>query len=287
MEPMSPVEDGVVVVIPAQRAGAILRGQLDALSRQLDAPSFSIVIVLADGGDAGRRVVADFEGSLSMEVVEAPMRGAASARNAGAANSSATVVLFCDADDKVGPSWVRCMASETLVSGIAGGPIVVDRGATPPWAWPFYSGFEGSARQMFYGRIPFVMSASMGIRRDLFQSVGGFDESFPGSGGEEVDLCLRLADTPLGLVADPEAAISYLPRSDFRGVLKQRMGYSRGAARIVLEHDLDGIGAVKDTDWTLLASTSRSLRRLAITGCSFVALRREMWRLQRSRSTDH
>ena len=282
---MSPDEAGVVVVIPAQRAGEILRGQLDALVRQHDAPSFSVVIVVADGGDPGRTVVADFEGMLSVEIVEAPMRGAASARNAGAANSMAAVVLFCDADDRVGTGWVKHMAAQTMVSGIAGGPIVVDRDATPAWAWPFYSGFEGSPRQLFYGRIPFVMSASMGVRRDLFESVSGFDESFPGSGGEEVDLCIRLAGTPIGIVVDPDAAITYLPRPDFRGVLKQRMGYSRGAARIILEHDLDGIGSVTDTDWALLASASRSLRRLTITACSFVALRREMWRLQRSRST--
>jgi GT2 family glycosyltransferase len=282
---MSPDEAGVVVVIPAQQAGEVLRRQLDALTRQKDAPSFSVVVVMAEDGDPGRRVVADFEGVLSTVIVEAPMKGAASARNAGAANSMASIILFCDADDRVGTSWVKHMAAQTLASGIAGGPIIVDRGATPAWAWPFYLGFERSPLQKFYGSIPFVMSASMGIRRDLFKSADGFDESFPGSGGEEVDLCIRLAGTPFGIVVDRDAAVSYLPRPNFRSVLKQRMGYSRGAARIIVEHDLDGIGSVMDTDWTQLASTSRSLRRLAITACSFLALRREMRRLQRSRTT--
>ena len=275
------------VVIPAQRAGALLARQLDALCAQKDAPAFAVVVVL-DLDDPGKGLVESYRDRLSVSWVERPMRGAAAARNSGAVGCTGSILLFCDADDVVGPGWVRLMSEQVARDGVAGSPMRVEWELCPRWARPYYEEMDRSSLHSFYGVAPFVVSASLGIDRSLFEVAGGFDESFLGAGGEEVELCLRLlrlgeedgvrGSVTFGLADDDSAIVRYRPRSTFRSIARQRAGYSRGAARVISKHEISGIGTVASTDRDLLRSTARSPRRLAVTAWSFLALRRALRR---------
>lgn len=277
----------IVVVIPAQRAGDLLARQLDALVAQVDGPVFAVMVVL-DLDDPGAMLIESYRDRLSIASVERPMRGAAAARNSGAAASDGSILLFCDADDVVGPGWVRLMAAQVNQSGVAGSLMRVEWEICPRWARPYYEEMDRSSLHTFYGVAPFVVSASLGIDRSLFEAAGGFDESFLGAGGEEVDLCLRLLQlceeddvqrfVEFGLVDDESAIVRYRPRTTFRSIARQRAGYSRGAARVITKHKIEGIGTVASTDRALLRSTARSPRRLMVTAWSFLALRRALRR---------
>ena len=276
----------VAVVVPAQRAGALLARQLDALVAQTAAPPFSVVVVL-DTDDPGAGLVESYRDRLQLSTVAGPMRGAAAARNAGAAACHESVLLFCDADDAVGPGWVGAMAAEVPRSGLCGSGMRVEWEACPRWARPFYAPNDRSSVDLFYGVVPFVLSASLGIERALFEAVGGFDETFPGAGGEEVDMCLRLselrgADSPIGTVEEDAAIVLYRPRSTFRSIARQRVGYARGTGLLVTKHELGGIGTVASTDPRYTLRMARSLRRLMILMRSFVVMRRAMRRPRRT-----
>lgn len=279
------VDPAVVVVLPAQRAGELLSRQLEALASQREVPRFEVVVVL-DVDDPGVALVESFGDRLRLVTLSVPMRGAAAARNAGVAATRAPVVLFCDADDVVGPRWVRSMADEVGRTGLCGSPMRVEWEVCPTWARPIYQSNDVASVDLFHEVVPFVLSASMGIDRSLFDAVGGFDESFPGAGGEEVDLCLRVAalrgeEAPIGLVDDVDATVRYRPRSTFRSISRQRAGYSRGTALLVVKHDLGGIGTVSSIDRRRLWAMARSPRRLMVMARSFVALR---WTLRARRS---
>jgi len=289
-----PSSTSVAVVVPAQRAGPLLERQLEALAAQ-DGPSPFTVVVVLDVDDPGRSLVDSYRDRLQLQVVAVPRRGAAAARNAGAAACGHDVLLFCDADDAVGPGWVRAMAAEVARSGLCGSPMRVEWDVCPSWARPFYAPDDAASVEEFHGVVPFVVSASLGISRELFDAVGGFDESFPGAGGEEVDLSLRLASVrgdahTIGLADDPDATVNYRPRSTFRSIARQRAGYARGTARLVVTHDLGDIGSVASIDRPRLLRFARSPRRLLVLAWSFVALRRALRRqrrLGRSESGPH
>jgi|688.fasta_scaffold69513_3 glycosyltransferase involved in cell wall biosynthesis len=279
----------VSVVVPAQRAGALLARQLDALASQQHAPAFNVLVVL-DIDDPGAALVATYRDRLSVSSIEAPMRGAAFARNLGAAGSDGSILLFCDADDVVGPGWVREMSAEVERTGICGSAMRIEWENCPKWASPFYEPLNHSSLQVFYDVAEFVVSASLGIDRSLFDAVGGFDESFSAAGGEEVDLCIRVAkhrshdselsESSFGEASDDSAIVSYLPRSTFRSIARQRAGYSRGAARVIVKHQIEAVGTVGSIDRKRLISHSRSLRWLLVSAWSFVVLRRELRRLR-------
>lgn len=279
----------VSVVVPAQRAGALLVRQLDALAAQQNAPAFTVLVVL-DIDDPGAALVASYQDRLSISSIETSMRGAAFARNTGAASCDGSILLFCDADDVVGPGWVREMAAEVKRTGVCGSAMRVEWDDCPKWARPFYEPLDHSSLQLFYDVDEFVVSASLGIDRSLFEAIGGFDDSFTAAGGEEVDLCIRVARfrgqqpgsdaTSFGEASDDSAIVSYLPRSTFRSIARQRAGYSRGAARVIVKHQIEAVGTVSSINRRRLISLSRSPRWLMITAWSFVVLRRELRRLR-------
>jgi glycosyltransferase involved in cell wall biosynthesis len=218
------------------------------------------------------------------------MRGAGFARNLGAASCHGSILLFCDADDVVGLGWVREMAAEVKRTGVCGSAMRVEWDDCPKWARPFYEPLDHSSLQMFYDVAEFVVSASLGIDRSLFDAIGGFDDSFTAAGGEEVDLCIRVAKfrsqqpgsdaASFGEASDDSAIVSYLPRSTFRSIARQRAGYSRGAARVIVKHQIEAVGTVGSIDRKRLISRSRSPRWLIVSAWSFVVLRRELRRLR-------
>jgi len=279
----------VSVVVPAQRAGALLARQLDALASQQYAPAFTVLVVL-DMKDPGSSLVSEYQDRMSILSIEASMRGAAFARNVGARACHGSILLFCDADDVVGPGWVREMSAEVERTGICGSAMRIEWENCPKWARPFYEPLDHSSLQLFYDVAQYVVSASLGIDRLLFDAIGGFDDSFAAAGGEEVDLCIRVAkfrsqqpepDTAsFGEASDESAIVSYLPRSTFRSIARQRAGYSRGSARVIVKHQIKAVGTVSSINRKRLISLSRSPRRFIVIAWSFVVLRRELRRLR-------
>jgi GT2 family glycosyltransferase len=81
--------------------------------------------------------------------------------------------------------------------------------------------------QRFAGVFPFGPTANLGIRRELFDRLGGFDILV--NVGEDLDLCLRawLADAELQFV--PAATVHYRYREGLAGLWKQAVTYGAAA----------------------------------------------------------
>lgn len=224
------------VVIPVHNAADTLHLQLSALAIQECDDPFEVIVVLNRCTDDSAQVAQRFASSLHLKLLEADDKpSAAYARNAGAAASMAAVVLFCDADDQVGATWVRDMVQALERADFAGGRVIVDRDDLADWAYErFYRVLDGSCLSVHNQRIHYPISASLGCRREAFESVGGFDESFPGAAGEEVDFAIRLFRAGFTVGEAPTAELLYSPRRSFRSLMRQRRNYAYGSAQTTL-----------------------------------------------------
>jgi glycosyltransferase involved in cell wall biosynthesis len=227
------------VIIPTHNAATVLGEQLGALAAQAGAPPFEVLVVLNRCADDSGSAARAFQSQLSLTIVEANEKlSAAYARNVGAACTAAPHLLFCDADDRVGPRWVREMVramSDTDADYVGGHPIV-DRCNLQNWIYnDFYRETDAEGLNLHYPGLRYPITASFGVTRDAFEAVGGFDESFPGTGHEEIDLTLRLGRSGCRVGIAPEAELLYRPRRTFRGLMKQRRGYAIGGAYSLLK----------------------------------------------------
>ena len=237
-----PIESSYVasVVIPVHNGGKTLGSQLEALAEQQGAGPFEVIVVLNRCGDNSAQVARLFEQRLRLTVVEADDKpSAAYARNVGAAVGTAHAILFCDADDQVGPTWVREMTHALVHADFVGGKIIVDRAGLADWMYHrFYEPMDNACLVVHDQRIRYPISASLGCRREAFDSVGGFDESFPGAACEETDLAIRMLRTGLVVGEAPDAGLLYRPRTTFRPLMRQVRGYAEGAARLAIREGL-------------------------------------------------
>jgi glycosyltransferase involved in cell wall biosynthesis len=263
---------GVSVVIPMYNAETTLRVQLEALVTQEGAPPFEVVVADNGSTDGGVWVAESFRDRLKLRVVDASrVRGPSHARNVGVEAAQGGKILFCDADDRVGPGWVRALAAALERDAIVTGPIVyVDAadGGVP-------SGVRiPTEPRKYLGQIPFAMTANLGIRRQLFEELGGFDGTL--LSGEDADLCIRalLAGHRLGWV--PEAPLRMTRRSSLLQAARQFFRYGLFDVRVYAKHRATALERRPLREWL------RPYLVLAATPHRLLTRRRWSWVIQAS-----
>jgi len=203
----------VIAVVTTVRDGA---GALPALADALEAQThrdFEWVVI----DNASRDATAEVAAARGATVVGEPQPGRARARNRGVAATGAPLLAFTDADCRPRPDWLERLAAclergEPLVAG----RVVVTTSAAPN----AIEHFEALWRFRDDPQRGWAPTANLGMRRDAFDAIGGFDASYRHI-GEDVDLCLRAATAGFSLTRCPEAVVEHAAETERRPVLRR------------------------------------------------------------------
>lgn len=220
------------VVIPVRNGAATLALQLDALVA-CEPPGVPFEVVVADNGstDDTAAIARSYADRLLVRVVDAGgAMGANFARNEGIAASHGAWIALCDADDEVDASWLRAIAA-ALAAGrqLVGGIIDYSRlNSAEVCAW---RGATSSGVAVHLGFLPFAASANLAFTREVFDSIGGFDERFA-QAGEDVDYCWRAQLAGFELVEEPQAIVHYRLRPGLGVLWRQWRNY--GSSEVLL-----------------------------------------------------
>lgn len=214
----------VSVVIPAYNAANFIREQLDALLSGTFLPG---EIVVSDNGstDTTASLVQSYTDSVvPVRVVDSSSRqGVSYARNKGAQEANGNKLLICDADDVVDSRWVEQMSLHLDSCDLVGsGYQHLIRQANGDYA---LGQFFINQPEVFDGR-RYLLGATIGFRRDVFESLHGFDMSYKG-GHDEVDFCLRASARGYTQGWIPEPLILYRQRPSHKGLAQQSRNYGR------------------------------------------------------------
>jgi glycosyltransferase involved in cell wall biosynthesis len=235
---MSASQPKLTVVVPALDAADEIAGQLEALAAQEWAEPWEVVVADNGSTDGTRGVVARFADRLpSLRIVDASSRrGQAHALNVGVATASAPAVVFCDADDEVAPGWVAAMGEALARHEL----VACQSDATKlnePWIQEAREPqLRGEiSRVSFPPYAPYAGSGGLGVRRDVHERLGGFDEELPAL--FDVDFCLRAHAAGIELVLVPEALLHYRYRQGWLKVFRQARIYGEQMARVQKRHE--------------------------------------------------
>lgn len=207
-----PYEPFVSVVIPARDSAIILPECLLALRAQ-DFPGDRYEVIVVDDGSSDETAVIAAE--MGARVVSIPPSGPAAARNRGVQEAEGDPILFTDADCVPDSGWIRALvdAFEDLEVAAAKGTY---RSGQTSWTARFVQAeYESRYRHMSgRERIDFVDTYSAAYRRIDFESVGGFDESFPSPSVEDQELSFRLSRMGARMVFCPRAIVGHRHAAD-------------------------------------------------------------------------
>jgi glycosyltransferase involved in cell wall biosynthesis len=241
----------VTVVLPVFNGERTIADELEAVLGQQSAFSFELVVVDNDSTDGTAALVdalSERDGRVR-RVVAPAQHNLSYVRNVGVAAAQGRFVLFCDDDDIVAPDWLHAMATALSEHSFVASrmeyahlnPAAVMRGRAE---------FQSEGLSELFGYV--VSNGAIGIRRDVWNALGGNDEHL-GVAGEDFDFAIRaqreLDVTPVFV---PDAVYHYRQRAGAKSTWVQARRYGRSHVALYRRY---GQGRVD-----LLAERRRAVR---------------------------
>jgi glycosyltransferase involved in cell wall biosynthesis len=210
----------LTVVIPCRNAAALLPAMLDSLAADPPAGEWEIVVVDDRSTDETARVAEDRR-DLPVRVIRTSGPGGpGAARNAGAAHARGDLLLFLDHDDQVDRGYIAAMTAALRDADLVAGTLDVRR-LNPRWVVESRPDSVVDGLFEHFDFLPYAPSCAMGIRRSVFEAVGGF----AARDGEDVDLSWRAQLQGYRIAHAPGAVLHYRYRSTFVGLVRQAITY--------------------------------------------------------------
>ncbi len=195
------------------------------------------VIVVEDGSAVPcKEVTEKYRSLLDLHYYSKPNSGPGQTRNYGAERSHGEYLIILDSDCILPPGYLEAVETELQAApaDAFGGPDRAHASFSPMQKAINYSmtsffttgGIRGGKKKMdkFYPR-----SFNMGIRRDVYQALGGFS---PMRFGEDIDLSIRIFKGGYRCRLFPGAWVYHKRRTDLKKFFKQV--HNSGIARINL-----------------------------------------------------
>lgn len=227
-----PVTSEIVVIIPCKNEASRLPRQLTALNNQTD---LDFRVVVSDNGstDATAPLASSWEAQFGgVSVVDSADRpGVAHARNAAVRATDEPLILICDGDDAVHPGWVAAMRASLAEYDIVTGPLHLKHPGAPERD-DIWNANEAPISMRYLSYAP---GGNIGIRRPVFESLGGFDESLA-LGQEDVDFGWRAISQGFRIGHSPGAALDYFQRGDLRSSIRQQLRYGHAHVMLYNKH---------------------------------------------------
>jgi len=217
----------VSVIVPFRNAERHVEALLRSLVAQDYRRTWQVVAVDNGSKDRSRVLIDQFSQSLNLTIVDASARAnLAHARNVGARAAAGDKLLFVDADDEVGHGYVSAMSCaldiHKLVTSRVDSTTLnaewVRDAHGPPW--------QESGIGVFLDFLPGT-GANIGIRRALFEQLGGFSDEF--NGAEDLAFSWK---AQLDAGVEPQfvgdAVYRYRYRDTYAGLFRQSVNWGHG-----------------------------------------------------------
>lgn len=184
------------IIICVKNGESALGRQLEAVVGQKVSSGVTYEVIVVDNGSADRtaQIIQSWRKKYNSKVkiktfYQPNLLGIPAVRNFAALQAEGETILFCDADDEVSQNWVQAYID--AIGGreiLAGGLIEAydSKGILHPGFFP-----QGLMQTSY---LPHVGNCNCAINRSLFFAVGGYDESLPKYGFEDVDLSWRVQE---------------------------------------------------------------------------------------------
>ena len=258
------------IIVPVYNRPDEVDELLDSLTRQAYA-DFEVVIVEDGSATPCKEVCDKYADRLPLRYFVKENSGPGQSRNYGAERSNGDYLIILDSDVVVPDGYLSAVDAELQAEpcDAFGGADASHPSFTPVQKAISYSmtsffttgGIRGGKKKLdkFYPR-----SYNMGIRREVYQQLGGFSKM---RFGEDIDFSYRIVEAGYKCRLFPKAWVWHKRRTDLKKFFRQV--YNSGIARINLEkrhpgtmkivHLLPMVFTVGATALVLMSAVGRTL----------------------------
>lgn len=220
------------VIVPSRNEAGTVRACLEALMSQT-VHDYEVLLVDSGSTDGTLEIAREHD----VRIVQDGLNGPSGARNLGIAAARGDLLAFTDADCVPEKDWLERMIEvfdERPQAGGVGGALRMPRTT-------FLGRLEdASARVNYRG----VITSNAAYRRDVLETVGGFDEAL--CCGEDWDLAWRARDAGYEVFHDRRPVVTHDPpelKQSVLAFLQKELWYGRHDVRT---HARAGARALRD-----------------------------------------
>lgn len=168
----------ISVIIPAHNEETAITQCLEALAKQTVQEPFQVIVVDNASTDHTREAAEKMKGTLSVRVIDEPVKGRGAARATGFAAATGEILFSTDADTIVPPQWISSFLDyfeqhENVVA-LTSPPSITD---CSPVRNFIFNTFVPTATHWFnllYFHHPGLYGFSFAIRKNAYDQSGGF-----------------------------------------------------------------------------------------------------------------
>jgi GT2 family glycosyltransferase len=185
-----------------------------------------VIVVNNRCTDGSMAVIQHYRRRMShLRVIDAPEKqGAAYAMNTGVRAARGELLAFCDADDVVGEGWISAMGAALATQDFVSGPHEIQRlNQSAPMKNRNNPQRTGVQQYTDPPYLPHAGAGNLGVRRTVFEAIGGFDESMRDL--FDTDFCWRMQLSGIAINPAPGAVLHVRYRESASGVIHQAMRY--------------------------------------------------------------
>jgi GT2 family glycosyltransferase len=279
VQPESPGEpadpSSVSVVVRCGDHPQLLEGCVQSI-RSMNPPPAEILIADHSVGASQNGVVAAVAERHGLDIVQASSEDV-SARDLAWRRARGTAVAFVDDADRLDQRFVAALARAFAAPGIAavtGLVLAAELGSYPQTWFEFSGGMRTSFRRHFVEKdtladgflLPRWSAASLAVRRDLLETLGGFDTALgrDGSthGGDDVDVLHRVLDAGEVAMHEPSAIVRRVHPRTRAGLLAAIEAHARAHAAYQSKRAAGSHAAAR----AVRRTRRRDARRLFVNG---------------------
>ena len=261
LDPVDLENERISIILPHLND---LKG-LDLCLRLLSEQSLSLdrcEIIVADNGSEGAPASVEAVVSGRARVLMVEQRGAGPARNAGVLASHGDIIVFIDSDCRPESLWLEKGVEALRQANVVGGCMIVqvDDLASPTATEAFETVFAFRNKR-YVTKVGFTVTASMFMRRDVFDAVGPFENLVP----EDVDWCRRARELGYTIGYAEEAVTRHPARKTMADLKRKWFRLTRESFTIVARQDLATQVLWLLRSWVVLLSIAPHLVILMFT----------------------
>ena len=220
------------IIIPTYNRPERLANCLSAIAK-LDYPRDRFEVIVVDDGSKTPldSVVTPLQDKIDVKLFRQANAGPAAARNRGASEAKGEFLTFTDDDCQPLPDWLsqfaaslatapQAMIGGKTINALADNPFSTASQELINYLYEYYNPAKGKKA--------FFASNNIAMPKSGFDSLNGFDVSFPLAAAEDRDFCDRWEAT-YPMVYNPQAQINHYHHLTIKSFWRQHFGYGRGA----------------------------------------------------------
>jgi GT2 family glycosyltransferase/Tfp pilus assembly protein PilF len=211
----------VSIIIPVFNNLALTQSCLDSLTRIPTKVAYEIILIDNASTDGTAKYLKQQADANLVRVLTNPAnQGFAHACNQGAKDAAGSWLLFLNNDTEVTSGWLDALAktAQKTNAGVVGAKLLYADGTIQHAGIDFINGVPDHTHRHAMADLPaanefreldMVTGACLMTPRELFLTLGGFDETFR-NGVEDVDYCLRVRAMKRKVVYEPHCVVYHL-----------------------------------------------------------------------------